>query len=72
MRNEKSSLKGFWVKSDPGYKFCYRWQILFEGENIEKWLIKIVKACELRKLMDALLRYNYYVDNMPIEDVTNL
>ena len=51
---------------------CFRWQILFEGEDIERWLNKIIKACELRKLMDALLRYNYYVDNMPIEDVSGL
>ena len=33
---------------------------------------KIVKGCELRRLMDALLRYNYYVDNMPVEDVAGL
>lgn len=60
------------MKSDPGYKMCFRWQILFEGEDIENWLTKIVKACESRKLMDALLRYNYYVDNMPVEDIAVL
>ena len=31
-----------------------------------------MKACELRKLMDSLIRFNYYVDNMPIEDVSPL
>ena len=66
------NLKGFWVKADPGYKFYHRWQILFFEENIQRWLTKVVKACELRRLMDALLRFNYYVDNMPIEDVTGL
>lgn len=72
-KEEKTlNLKGFWVKADPGYKFYHRWQILFFEENLERWLTKIVKACELRRLMDSLLRYNYYVDNMPIEDVAGL
>lgn len=29
-------------------------------------------GCELRKLMDNLLRYNYYVDNMPVDDIQGL
>ena len=51
---------------------CFRWQILFESEDVERWLQKIIKGCQLRRQMDALLRYNYYVDNMPIEDVSTL
>lgn len=39
---------------------------------MERWVTKIVKGCELRKLMDNLLRFNYYVDNMPIDDLTGL
>lgn len=39
---------------------------------MERWLIKVTKGCELRKLMDNLLRFNYYVDNMPIDDLTGL
>jgi hypothetical protein len=46
--------------------------VLFSGENVERWLTKILKACELRKLMDNLLRFNYYVDNMPIDDLIGL
>jgi dynein heavy chain len=49
-----------------------RWEVLFSQENMERWITKIVKACELRKLMDNLLRFNYYVDNMPIDDLTGL
>lgn len=64
--NGKKKTRGFWVKADPGYKFYPRWQIIFPDENLEKWLKKIVKGCELRRLMDSLLRYNYYVDNMPV------
>ena len=60
------------MKADPGYKFYSRWQVVFPDENLEKWVNKIVKGCELRRLMDALLRYNYYVDNMPVEDVAGL
>ena len=26
----------------------------------------------MRKLMDGLLRYNYYVDNMPVDDIMSL
>ena len=37
-----------------------------------KWVSKVVSACELRKLMDNLIRYNYYVDNMPIDDIPTL
>ena len=36
------------------------------------WLKKVLKALELRKQMDNLLRYNYYVDNMPIDDINGL
>lgn len=64
--------KGFWVKAENGYQLYSRWQILFDDEDLEKWLEKILKACQLRKLMDSLLRYNYYVDNMPIQDVAGL
>jgi hypothetical protein len=39
---------------------------------MERWITKVIKACELRKLMDNLLRFNYYVDNMPIDDLTGL
>lgn len=50
----------------------HRWEVLFSGENLNKWLDKILAAIELRKLMDNLLRYNYYVDNMPVDDIHGL
>jgi len=46
--------------------------VLFPGESLSHWLDKVVAACQLRKLMDNLLRYNYYVDNMPIDDIQGL
>jgi hypothetical protein len=32
----------------------------------------VVKAVELRRIMDNLLRFNYYIDNMPLDDVLGL
>jgi dynein heavy chain, axonemal len=63
---------GFWYKADTGFTLLPRWEVLFNGENIDRWITKIVKGCELRKLMDNLLRFNYYVDNMPIDDLIGL
>ena len=63
---------GFWYKADVGYVLLSRWQVFFPGENLERWLQKVVKACELRRLMDNLLRFNYYVDNMPLDDLSGL
>lgn len=63
---------GFWYKADVGYVLLSRWQVFFPGENLERWMQKVVKACELRRLMDNLLRFNYYVDNMPLDDLSGL
>lgn len=60
------------MKSEFDYNFLSRWEILFGEEDLGKWLKKIQAACELRKLMDSLLRFNYYVDNMPIDDIMGL
>lgn len=50
----------------------HRWEVLFPGESLGKWLDKVMAASELRRLMDNLIRYNYYVDNMPIDDIHGL
>ena len=46
--------------------------MLFPDESVATWLRKVLQAVELRRLMDNLLRYNYYVDNMPIDDINGL
>ena len=45
---------------------------MFPGENLHRWVMKVTKAVELRRIMDNLLRFNYYIDNMPIDDVLGL
>jgi hypothetical protein len=45
---------------------------VFPSENRLSWLEKVKKACKLRSMMDSLLRYNYYIQNMPTQDIDNL
>jgi dynein heavy chain len=69
---EGNSELGFWYKNEVGYVLLHRWEVAFPEENIARWVSKVVQAVQLRKLMDNLLRYNYYVDNMPIDDINGL
>lgn len=63
----------FWTKNPKGgFKKLYRWELVFPGENRLSWLEKVRKACRLRSMMDSLLRYNYYIQNMPTQDIDNL
>lgn len=62
----------FWIKLDKGFKRASRWEIAFHGENRKHLIRKILEGCKLRNQMDSLLRYNYYVENMPQDDIENL
>ena len=70
-KKEKAEV-GFWFKNESDFELLHRWQVLFPEESVAQWVKKVTQAIELRKLMDNLLRFNYYVDNMPIDDINGL
>lgn len=49
-----------------------RIDLWFEIEDPRKFVARVKKAHEIRKIADSRVRYNYYIDNMPRLDVNQM
>jgi len=49
-----------------------RINILFDAENPRRFAVRVAKAHQERIFADSFIRYNYYIDNMPREDLADL
>ncbi len=46
--------------------------ICFDSEDPRKYVLRLANAFQQRKYADSIIRYNYYVDNMPFQDLSEL
>ena len=46
--------------------------ICFEAEDPRKFVRRLATAIRNREQADAKIRYNYYIDCMPIQDLNEL
>ncbi len=56
----------------PTQYWIPRIRIMFAAEDPAKYVRRVAEAFHARKYTEALLRYNLYVDNMPMEGVGEL
>ena len=45
---------------------------MLDAENPKKFAKRVSMAHQERIKVDSLIRYNYYIDNMPIQDLNDL
>lgn len=50
----------------------HRLFICFDAEDPRKYVQRMLTAYTNRKHADALIRYNYLIDNMPLHDLSEL
>lgn len=50
----------------------HRLFICFDAEDPRKYAFRIANAFQQRIYSDSIIRYNYYIDNMPIQDLSSL
>jgi len=53
-------------------EFLPRLRVMFRGEDPEAFANRVEEAYKSRTMADCLLRYNFYIDNMPTDDVQQL
>lgn len=53
-------------------EFLPRLRVMFRGEDPEVFANRVEEAYKSRAAADCLLRYNFYIDNMPTDDVQQL
>mmetsp|Transcript_87057 Transcript_87057/g.177869 ORF Transcript_87057/g.177869 Transcript_87057/m.177869 type:complete len:989 (-) Transcript_87057:358-3324(-) len=53
-------------------EFLPRLRVMFRGEDPEAFANRVEEAYKSRSTADFLLRYNFYIDNMPTDDVQQL
>lgn len=51
------------------YDYLYRIFICFEVEDPLKYIQRLKIAIVEREIADSMIRYNFIIDNMPINDV---
>ncbi|KAM3134143.1 Dynein heavy chain 3 [Paramecium bursaria] len=51
---------------------CHRIHFVLDIEDIELYIKKLKKAIELRDYVDKCLKYSYYIENMPQNDLLNM
>lgn len=56
----------------PTQYWIPRIRIMFAAEDPAKYVRRVADAFQARKFTESLLRYNLYVDNMPMEGVGEL
>jgi dynein heavy chain len=49
-----------------------RINFVLNAENPKKFALRVATAHRERIKVDSLIRYNYYIDNMPIQDLNDL
>ncbi len=49
-----------------------RLYICLDSEDPRKYALRVAKAFQQRIYADSIIRYNYYIDNMPREDLSDL
>jgi hypothetical protein len=62
---------GYWEDTLEREKFK-RIQICFETEDPEKYIERLLDAIDRRKKMATQLKYQHYVDSMPIEELNEM
>lgn len=68
-KNEK--FVGKWLKDDV-LASLHRLFICFDAEDPRKYVRRLKNAFQQRVFADALVRYNYYIDNMSLFDLSEL
>ena len=63
--------EGYWEDTLEREKFK-RIQICFETEDPEKYIERLLDAIERRRKMATKLKYQYYVDSMPTEELNEM
>lgn len=70
--NEKlQKYEGMWDGSNEKCKLS-RINLLFEAEDPRVFAQRVAHAHRQRNYADSLIRYNYYVDNMPTQEIPEL
>ncbi|CAK83095.1 unnamed protein product (macronuclear) [Paramecium tetraurelia] len=62
---------GKWLKDDVKLEL-HRLYICFDAEDPRKYVKRLKNAFQQRIFADALVRYNYYIDNMSLFDLSEL
>lgn len=70
-KESTKEFEGYWEDTLEREKFK-RIQICFETEDPEKYIERLLNAIERRKQMATKLKYQHYVDSMPIEELNEM
>lgn len=50
----------------------HRIYVCLDAENPKKYVQRVVNAFQERVYADSIIRYNFYIDNMPLQDLSEL
>ena len=67
----ENEFEGVWEDTLQRERFK-RVEICFETEDPEKYIARLLDAIERRKTMATRLKYQHYVDSMPIEELNEM
>ena len=67
----RKEFEGYWMDTLEREKFN-RIQICFETEDPEKYIRRLMDSIARRKKMATQLKYQHYVDSMPIEELNEM
>jgi dynein heavy chain len=63
--------EGYWENTKEKVKL-FRIQILFDDEDPREFARRFKKAYQTRCMADSLLKYNFYVENMPTHQIPEI
>ena len=69
---ESDRFVGQWIDSNEGEIQVSRINFVLDAEDPRKFAKRVANAHQSRVYADSLIRYNYYIDNMPTNDLNDL
>jgi dynein heavy chain len=63
--------EGYWVSTKNKFRLP-RIYILFDDEDPRKFAMRFKKAYDTRAMADSMLKYNFYVENMPTHQIPEI
>ena len=69
---ERRRFTGIWDDSQKGAFVLPKISVLFHSEDPSRFSTRLLSAYLRRKYAENLIRYNFYIDNMPMEEVPTL